>query len=651
MSFVTALALAIGLLVVAPYLAHRLRRLKADERAFAPARLVPPSPPKARKRAQLEDRALLALRALSVVLLALLGASPLVRCSDLALEREGGASVALALVLDDSLSMRADDASGKVRFGSAVAGARQLLASAREGDAISLVLAGAPARVVLAPTTDLGVARAALDDVLVSDRATDLEGALALSESLLSSQPQVDKRVIVLSDLADGRPGGPPLGKGEKFPVWAPVPSLRGARDDCAVLAADRVGSSVRVRVQCSPGATFVARTVEIRAGEKVLASGKGLASGTGEVVVPVAADAPGDLVAVLAGKDAILADDAAPVVTDVGPSALAVAGDPATETTVTGGPPVVEQALAALHTDMVVRPVPQPPDRAEDFAGFAGLVLDDPPGLTPEQRKALSNFLQGGGVVLVALGRRAASAPLGATLEPVLERPLAFSETSVSGADPSTAQALFGESASSLAELGARRRATLAPDEARFEIMLAWKDKAPLVARRAVGRGEAWIVTLPFTVDDSDLVLRPGFLALLDGFVEEARTRAAPRRSEVGAPWLLTGTRTLELRGPDGRPVPFLRDGEGLRVSPGLVGRYELTVDGRKEARVVAPVARELDLRPRASVAATAGEEGKAARTRIDVSWVVALGLLALMAAELVLRLVTKPRAADAAS
>ena len=34
----TALALAVGLLVVAPYLAHRLRRRSAEERPFPPAR-------------------------------------------------------------------------------------------------------------------------------------------------------------------------------------------------------------------------------------------------------------------------------------------------------------------------------------------------------------------------------------------------------------------------------------------------------------------------------------------------------------------------------------------------------------------------------------------------------------------------------------
>src|SRR5437868_5896627 len=114
-----------AVLVAVPWLAHRLRRRRAEERPFPAARLVPPAPPRARRRSQIEDRGLFALRAASVVALAVLGASPLVRCSRLSLHREGGASVALAIVIDDSMSMRAAaPAGGGSRFDRAMRGAR-----------------------------------------------------------------------------------------------------------------------------------------------------------------------------------------------------------------------------------------------------------------------------------------------------------------------------------------------------------------------------------------------------------------------------------------------------------------------------------------------------------------------------------------------
>src|SRR5580658_6110144 len=116
MAFLSWLALGVGLLVVAPYFAHRLRRRRAEEQPFPAAALVPPAPPKARRRSRIEDRALLATRGAAVLALALLGATPFVRCSRLSLQRSGGASVAMAIVIDDSMSMRAADTAGKTRF-------------------------------------------------------------------------------------------------------------------------------------------------------------------------------------------------------------------------------------------------------------------------------------------------------------------------------------------------------------------------------------------------------------------------------------------------------------------------------------------------------------------------------------------------------
>ena len=664
MSFVTALALAVALFVAAPVLAHRLRRLRADVVPFAPAHLVPATPPKARRRSRLEDRALLAVRALAVVVLALLGASPLVTCSHLALERDGGASVALALVLDDSGSMRATLPSGKTRFAAAVAGAEQLVASAREGDAVAIVLAGAPPRVLVAPTTDLRAVRAALRDARPSDRGTELVEALAMGEGLLTGLPQIDKKLVLLSDRADGHPEGAPLGAERKLPVWAPLPELAEKVTDCAVITADRAGPTVRVRVACTPGETFAGRSIEVvaRDGGRSFGSSPGVASSATEVSITLPAGAPDDLVARLAGADAVASNDAAPVLSEAGPTALAIVADPSSETVVTGGSPVVEQAYAALHTELAMRPLPQLPDRLEDLAAFAGVVVDDPPGLTPEQRGALGAFLQRGGVALFALGPRAAQAPLGANFAPALAQAVTWGKnpghvsgaaSQADGADPKSAHALFAEAAPSLRDLAAPDRATLSPTDApAFEALLAFSDGSPLVARRDVGAGVVWVVALPFSVNDSDLVLRPGFLSLLDAFADLARTRAARRRTEVGAPWLLrdeaAGARaTIAVKGPDGEPLATTRDPEGVRASPGLIGAYELKRGDRAELRVVSASPRELDTRPRAAPPPRAGERGGgSAHTQVDLSWTLALALLALLAAELTLRVVMRPRA-----
>ena len=101
MSFVVWAAFAIAGLVAFPIVAHLLRRGRANEREFPGAALVPPLTSTARERSRLEDYPLLALRSLLILGLAMLGAMPLVRCDRLSLDRTSGASVAIALVVDD----------------------------------------------------------------------------------------------------------------------------------------------------------------------------------------------------------------------------------------------------------------------------------------------------------------------------------------------------------------------------------------------------------------------------------------------------------------------------------------------------------------------------------------------------------------------
>lgn len=647
MTFITLLALAVGVLVAAPWFAHRLRRQRAEEHPFAPARLATATPPKARRRSQLEHKALFGIRAGAILALALLGASPLVKCSRLALSR-GGASVAVAIVLDDSMSMRAVDASGRSRFVRAKKGAQDILASLRDGDAAAIVLAGGPARVGLAATTDVSAASAALEGVGESDRATDLDGAVAIAKTLISELPQIDRRVIVLSDLADGKNDAPPLGEGAGVPVWVAMPELRSEQvADCAILTADRAGGRARVRFACSTPDAAKGRDVLLKEGDRVVAKASLPETALGEASITVTGDGsehPGaELFAELSGKDAIGSDDRAAVVVEAGPAALAVAGDRADESVATGGAPIVEQALAALHLDMAVRPIPQPPDRREDTAAFAAIAIDDPPGFTPEQRHALTAFVDGGGVLLVTLGRRAAAAPLGANFEPFLTHGVGWSTTPVNGADPASGATALGEAASSFADLAAKGRAKLnEQDVSAFDSLVKWSDGAPLVARRARGRGEIWVTSLPFSVDISDFTLRPAFLALLDAFVAEAKQRSVPRRGDVGVTWVFPGARAVDATGPTG-PLSATREDGVLRIVPALVGTYQVAVDGNKELRVAAPIARELDFRPRAVAPAATSTNLGGGVSVVDISWIVALILLALVALEIVMRAMTK--------
>ena len=332
------------------------------------------------------------------------------------------------------------------------------------------------------------------------------------------------------------------------------------------------------------------------------------------------------------------------------GPAAIAVIGDNEGDAVTTGGAPVVEQALAALNPGMAIRPMPQPPDRREDTAAFAAIIIDDPPGFTPEQRHVLGDFVERGGVLALALGRRAAAAPLGATLEPFLGRAVGFSESQSKSADAASA-GFLGESASSLEDLSAKGRATLsAEDAANFDPLVKWTDGASFILRKQRGRGDVWISTLPFAVDVSDFPLRPAFLALLDAIVADARERSVPLRGDVGATWTFSGANHVEADSPMGHVVATRSDEGLLQIVPTLAGPFHLTVDGVKELRVAAPSARELDLRPRAVAAAATSSSLGGDVAVVDVSWAIALALLALVAMETIVRALTRTRREQAA-
>lgn len=688
MSFLTLGALSILLFVAAPIAAHMLRKRQAEERPFPPAHLVPATPPEARRRSLLEDRALFAVRALAVVGLALLGATPFVHCSRLSIARRSGASVALAFVIDDSLSMRAALPSGTTRWARALAATSELARGLGPGDAAAIVLAGSPPRVVLGSTSNIHAVSEAIDKLTPSDRATDLDLAVRLGKSLLKNLPQQDKRVVLLSDLADGSPEGvAPLRGDADIAIWEPVPELAARGADCAITRADRSGPRVWARVVCTPNRATpttapsatsavasamapeegpsVGRSLEIKAGSRVLGSVKlGPSLLREEVAVDVPANAPEILLAALTGHDAIAEDDVAPVVAVGGTLPMAVVVDATTTHVVTGGPPPVEQAFAALALDAEVRPLPFVPEHDGELNTYAALLVDDAPGFTPEVRHRIAAWVERGGVVLLTLGPRAAAAPLGASFDPLVPGVVRWGESPAKGIDPASGS-LFGASVEGLRDLAPTGRASLDPDASSGATVLArWQDGAPLLLRRSMGRGAVLALTLPLSTDESDLVLRPAFLSLLEHFASMARTRGGARRIDVGEAWTFDGYRTVKVQrlplggatagapASAGKPQPIALD-EGLGAPTGtdaerrrraeapLAGLYQLDLDGERTLRVAAVPDREINFRLRA-----VHEEAHAASLggvdpSLDVSPMVALGLLVLFAAELLLRLV----------
>lgn len=640
MSFASALALLVGLLVAVPIIAHLLRRGKTEEREFPPAHLVPAVVVTSQQRSRLEDRLLLALRALMVLCLAVLGATPFAQCSDLSVDRKEGASVAMALVIDDSQSMRAVTSNGETRFESAKRGAEQLLRSAREGDVVALVAAGSPARLVLHAATDLGAVKDALASLRVTDRSTDLAQAVALGRSALEGLPHVDQRIVLLSDLATRE-----LPSAEPAP-WTPLPELREPVDNCGVALAEQEPNGVLVTVGCTSARAARQRQLEVHVAsesDREPLATQELQAIEGVQRAHVKVDALGlELAVRLSGKDAIGSDDRALVARVTREFVVGVAADPSKSSTITGGPTIVAQALAALRPNLDVRPLGDLPEAAEDLKRYAALVVDDPTGFSPEERAALTTWIERGGTALALLGPSSNQGQLASSLEPFARKGAEWEAPMKLGLDPETV-AWLGEEASSLVALGGGGRVRLDAAELPGTLVRGrWQDGVPWLFQRELGQGIVLTVGLPASVELSDFSLRAGFLSLLDWVLEAAEQRAGHARSAAGSTWSFPGDTKLSITGPAGRLRPELVSADRLtkwHVTPELAGSYEIQLGAETESRLVAIDVDELvskPLDPEAVTRATATEGGE---QLMNASPHWAIFLLALFAAEMLFR------------
>ncbi len=641
MTFLTTAALAIALLVVVPIVAHLLQRGRRDAVAFPLVRLVQPTPKLSSRTGKLQDRVLLGLRCALIVALSLLGAVPLVRCDHPVLTRQQGASVALAIVLDDSGSMRAQLPSGVERFELAKRSAAQVVSQLHEGDLVAFVLAGQPARLVAGATPQQRVVRDLCLKTPASDRSTDLVGAIELAENSLRSLPQVDRRIVVFSDM------GQPAPK-TNLPVWFPNPELATRVHDCGVVSAIQHGNRVEADVACTDDTakpnyrlSLVERSgsraheLELQALSKPVAAAK--------KVQTVAFDnVPADamLDARLDGKDANRHNDSTPVFKGTAGTVVATLADYTIARAATGGPPLVEQALSAFGGDLVLRPWTVLPEDDRAYGDISLLILDDPPPFGPEARAVLQKWITRGGLAFAWLGQRAVGGALGASLSPFLEGSPKWEPTDVQGLDVADLQWL-GPTAKSFAELQPKARLLL--DEslaASSKVRARWSDFRAALVERPLGRGIVWTMGLPVTSENSEIGLRSGFLRLFEHLIEVSRKRGASPITVVGRAWRFDRDEGVQIRDPLGTTVTLDTamdtDAPDKSYSPNLAGLYTIVRNEHTETRLAHSEPQEITEGPNPIDAAASGQ-ATPRYSRLDLSPNVAMLLAVILLLEIV--------------
>ena len=645
MTFLTVGALAIAILILVPTIAHLLQRGRQDAIGFPLVRLVLPTPKFSSRRGRLRDRFLFVLRGALILTLALLGAIPLVRCDHPVLTRQQGASVALAIVLDDSGSMRSKMPNGVVKFDHAKRRAVQVISQLHEGDMVALILAGHPARLVSGATSQLLLVRDLCNKTPASDRNTDLADALELADGSLRNLPQTDRRIVLFSDLAQAIPKS-------SVPQWIPNPELAEPVSDCGIISAIQQGTQVVVEVACSDDSGKSGRNLFLKSAtkrpnfqpiSKPIAGTKNSQSITFESVT---SDAP--LEARLDGKDANVHNDSAPVFVGTVGTVVATLADYTTARAATGGPPLVEQALSAFGGDLVLRPWTFLPDDDRAYNDVSLLVLDDPPAYGPEVRAALQKWILRGGIVFAWLGPRAVGEGLGTSLSPIIEGAARWESNPVDGFDASSLRWL-GPAGATFSELHAKGRLVLDEALPSASIVRAkWADFRASLVERQLGRGIVWAAGLPVSTDISDIGLRPGFLALFEHIIEATRQRGMSPIAAVGHAWKFDHDEKVQVDDPLGtsQSLNAPQDSAAIEKSyvPPLAGIYRIRRNERPELRLAHIEAQEITDRP-IRARAIASRSVSAGRSRLDLSPYLALALAIIALVELAVSSTSKQR------
>lgn len=623
MGFEAPLALLALAAAALPVVAHLLRRQDLPLRPLPTVALLRRAEAASKKRVRVVDLLLLIVRVLLLALAALAIARPFFR---VALAYGDGSVASVAIVVDDSMSVagRGDPS----LLSRAVARAGEAVESLPPDSEVAIVLAGAPARVLVARTDELAAAARALAGVPASSaRGTDLAGAVALAERELSGARHAERRLLILTDgAAHGGLEGATIPHGvttrierlgEDLPAENAAIALARATPDPTTPGSASV--AVEVRAQGMDGRGLV---VTLRQnGEEVARQPITLSNGGARATLHARLDPsdPSGVLSIDAG-DALPMDDERGVLLrpPAGARVLVVDGSPHASRGAEGG------RFLARAIDLAPSDVGALTRRRVDPETFAAMdpseadvvVLAGVPAPSARTAARLREHVERGGGLLVAPGEdfdaRAYVARLGELLP---ARPVSAIAGEVAGPVPTGSTELLPEGASGLESARTHRRLTLEAVGPSTAVALAFGDGSPALV---IGRhGDGRVALLATTLDDAwtDLPVRPGYLPLVVGLLRHLAP-AASTPDEALAP----GT-PVRLRAPAGaaRMVVLRPDGERsehagealaepIEIADALApGVYRVQVATRERALaeeprlafVIAPPAEESDLTP----------------------------------------------------
>ncbi len=665
-------ALAAGVLLAAPVLAHLVRR-KPDTRVpFGAMLLLERLRMRVERRRRLHDLLLLALRVLGCALLVFALARPELRLPEA--RATIGSTGRVVVVLDTSLSMDRREG-GESAHARAIADAAQMVRTLPEGTELAAFTAGLPA-VELQPawTTEHESVAARIETLTVRAGGTDLDGALTRTRALLDGKPG---EVVIYTDGAG--PGNVAAARHslERLAVTGArvLPRPVGAAAPANLVVADArygdglEGGAVSVRVLNYGAAREVPATVRLPDGAEMTVFAEVPAAtddgpGEVEVAVTVPRQAQGGVASVrLDDPDLPLDDTRYFHLPRVGLSrVLVVDGDPGSTPT-RSEVYFLERALAPSGGQGAALDVVAAAGASRLAEGTWRVAVVANLGDPAPVAATLVDFVRGGGALILSVGDNVSAevwnSALGAILPAPLGRPRDLvtldAEAGVPLASPALDDELFSpfgsEGRVGFGRVRARRVFTLEAyddsppgdtDGDTVRTVLRYANGAPALVERRIGNGRVLLWTSTADLGWGNFPLQsvyvPFWTRLVGWLGGELGGAGARLDGTVGEPVevALVAGDSVEVRGPGGERVELERRPGGVRFLPEVAGAYAVArPDEAPTAWVAVNVpARESDVRPDLTIdEVQAGLDPDKVRRRVPVD----AGLVVAAAAVLV--------------
>jgi len=601
-----------GLAVLAiPLFIHLRNRDRDTPFRFPSLMFLEQLPIRTSQRQRITDWPLLLLRALALALLVFAFARPVF--TERALAGGDTRSRAVVLVIDRSLSMGYEGV-----FSRALDSARTVIRELGNSDRVGVVAFDDAAETLQRLTTDKAAATSVLASLTPRSRGTRMAPALRTARQMLLDAPFAAAEIIMISDLQ--RSGAAGIA-GLDLPAGV---TLRGI----AVGSPSRANSAVRVvearrlvegnrsvlavkaRVLSHEGDSARSATATLMLNGREAATRSTTLSADGETVITFApVPAPDGAVSgtVSLTSDALAADDTLHFVVprdDALRVAFVLPPDVSANETL-----YLERALSIGQSPVIrVDRMRTAPTSTDELARTA-LVMFWDVAPTSAAASALAPWLEQGGGVVIAAGRRLATVRGDVPLLPATVNGLADRLADRGGTlrDVRYEHPLFApfrEATDALAAVRVLRyprlEANVGPDMlARFD------DGLPAVLEQRVGAGRTLVVAVPLDAQFGDFPVQPAYLPFVRQLVRHTAGRdAAPLWRTTGESWLLpTGVSNPVVQTPDGSLVRPTADSLGSAVALVNAGAYAVfaeTATGIAVARVAANApASESELTP----------------------------------------------------